>query len=526
MVWEKAIRLDRLKRDGRAVAKVGTRQIAFFRTGDDILACNNRCPHEGYPLREGSLDGGTCVLTCNWHNWKFDLKTGANLTGGDGLRTYPTRIEGGEVWVDIVEAPAADRQAKALANLKEAFDDESYDRMARELARFAKAGGDPVDAVAHAISWLHDRLEFGTVHAYPAAAGWLRLHNESNDPEMQLICLLESIGYMADAAAGKEVYAYPEAASPWDEGAFLAAVEAEDEAGAIARIRGALGAGLGFADIEHALSTAALAHYQDFGHSLIYVVHTGRLIQRLGPAVELPLLLALVRSLVAASREDLIPEFRAYASALDAFPAFGGNGSPPQSARFRGRPVKETLGQVSEAAAESAPETLYRALLGAAATDMLLFDTSWGTRTDTSIAQNVGWLDFTHGLTFANAVRQQCARYPELWPAGLLQIACFTGRNAGFTLPAADGDWRVDDRDSFYAGCIARIADHGEDRYILAAHFLKTFLAVREEVAAGLPAEIEAPVLASLNRFLNAPLKRKHVRRTAHQALDFVALED
>ena len=49
---------------------------------------------------------------------------------------------------------------------------------------------------------------------------------------------------------------------------------------------------------------------------------------------------------------------------------------------------------------------------------------------------------------------------------------------------------------------------------------------MREEVAAGLPQEAEAAVLASLNRFLNAPLKRKHVRRTAHQALDFVALED
>ena len=48
MAWEKAIPLDRLERDGRAVAKVGTRQIAFFRSGEDILACNNRCPHEGY----------------------------------------------------------------------------------------------------------------------------------------------------------------------------------------------------------------------------------------------------------------------------------------------------------------------------------------------------------------------------------------------------------------------------------------------------------------------------------------------
>ncbi len=524
MAWEKAASLDRLKRDGRVVAKIGGRQIALFRTADGVLACNNRCPHEGYPLKEGSLDGA-CVLTCNWHNWKFDLKTGANMTGGDGLRIYPTKVEDGAVWIEIVEPPAAERQASSLASLREAFDDDSYDRIARELARFAKAGGDPVTAVAQAIQWSHDKLEFGTTHAYPSAAGWLRLHDESNDPETRLICLLETIGYMAWETANEPAYAFAEASAPWDEPAFLSALEAEDEAGAVARVRGALSAGLGFADLERALSTAALRHYADFGHSLIYVVHTGRLIRRLGRSVVLPLLLALVRSLVAASREDLIPEFRAYAPALKSFPPWGrGGGADPTA--FRGKPVKDTLGAVVDAAGKAAPDTLYPALLEAAATDMLLFDTRWASRTDTSIAQNVGWLDFTHGLTFANAVRQQCAKYPELWPAGLLQIACFTGRNAGFTSPEPDGDWRVRDRDAFYAGCISRIADHGEDRYILAAHYLKTFLAVREEVAAGLPAETEATVLASLNRFLNAPLKRKHVRRTAHQALDFVALED
>jgi nitrite reductase/ring-hydroxylating ferredoxin subunit len=525
MAWERAAALDRLERDGKLVAKVGGRQIALFRTADGILACNNRCPHEGYPLREGSLDGG-CVLTCNWHNWKFDLRTGRNLTGGDGLRTYPTRVEAGAVWVDIVEPPAAERRARALEALREAFEDESYDRMARELARLAKAGADPVEAVGHAVAWSHDRLEFGTTHAYPAAEGWLRLHDESNDPEMRLICLLEAIGYIAWEVAGEETYPYPEGTAPWGETAFLAAVEAEDEAGAVARIRGALEAGLGFADLERALGTAALAHYQDFGHSLIYVLHTGRLIARLGRAVAAPLLLALVRSLIAASREDLIPEFRAYAGARRGFPAFGDGRVLPDKSRFRGRPVKETLAAVVAAAPASTPETLHRALLAAAAEDMLLFDTSWGTRTDNTVAQNVGWLDFTHGLTFANAVRDLCGRHPELWPAGLLQMACFTGRNAGFTRDASDGDWRVGDRDAFYAGCLARLADHGEDRYILSAHLLKTFLAVREEVAEGLPAEVEASVLAALNRFLNAPLKRKHVRRTAHQALDFVALED
>ena len=50
-------------------------------------ACNNRCPHEGYPLVEGALDAESCILTCHWHNWKFDLRTGANHYGGDNLRS-------------------------------------------------------------------------------------------------------------------------------------------------------------------------------------------------------------------------------------------------------------------------------------------------------------------------------------------------------------------------------------------------------------------------------------------------------
>ena len=80
--WTRAIALDRLKAKGRAVVRLGGKQIVVFDTGEGPLACNNRCPHEGYPLREGILDDG-CVVTCNWHNWKFDLRSGANLYGGD-----------------------------------------------------------------------------------------------------------------------------------------------------------------------------------------------------------------------------------------------------------------------------------------------------------------------------------------------------------------------------------------------------------------------------------------------------------
>lgn len=531
MTWSPAIPADRLFREGKVVARVGGKQIALFLVDGNPYACNNRCPHEGFPLREGTLDAsaGSCVLTCNWHNWKFDLRSGDNLYGGDRLRVYPVRIADATVWVDVADPPAAEQQAAALANLRAACEDHEYDRIARELVRLAKAGGDPAEAVAAAIRWSHARLEFGSTHAYAATAGWLRLHDEAADPETRLVCLAEAIGHMAWDVLREPEHPYPDASAAWDEAGFLAAVEAQDEAGAIARVRGALAAGLGFAGIERALSTAALAHYADFGHSLIYVLHTGRLVARLGPGVAEPLSLALVRSLVYASREDLIPEFRAYAGARAAQLEKKGSSrdpdaAPPPPAALRGRPVEDTLAAV--VSSRAAPEALHRALLGAAALDLLQFDTRWEAQTDGTIAQNVGWLDFTHGLTFANAVRAQAAKFPELWPAGLLQLACFTGRNAAFTTEAPQLDaWRVGDRGGFFASCLARITDHGEDQYIRSAHLLKTTLAVREEVDALSP-ESAAIALAALNRYVNTPPKRRHARRTAHQALAFVARED
>src|ERR1700752_3437756 len=150
MTWTSAISLDRLRRDGKAVAKLGGKQIALFAVGRDVFACNNRCPHEGYPLREGTLDDG-CVLTCNWHGWKFDLRSGDNLLRGDRLRTYPTKIVEGAVWVDVADPPPEQRQFQAMANLRTAFEDHEYDRIAREVARLRKANADPVAAVAAAI---------------------------------------------------------------------------------------------------------------------------------------------------------------------------------------------------------------------------------------------------------------------------------------------------------------------------------------------------------------------------------------
>ena len=189
--WTQVISHAALKQKRKAVVRRNGKQIALFDTPDGVFACNNRCPHEGYPLREGSLDEG-CILTCNWHNWKFDLKNGANLYGGDRLRVYPVELRNGDVWLDLTDEPFQARHDKIMKNLREAFNDHSYDRIAREIARLRLAGADPTEAVAAAIHWSHDRFEFGWSHAYAGAAEWLTLFDErAGDDETQLVCLME-----------------------------------------------------------------------------------------------------------------------------------------------------------------------------------------------------------------------------------------------------------------------------------------------------------------------------------------------
>ena len=154
---------------------------------------------------------------------------------------------------------------------------------------------------------------------------------------------------------------------------------------------------------------------------------------------------------------------------------------------------------------------------------MLSFDLSQQQKTHVSVSGNVNWLSFTHGLTFANAVRQQCAKFPELWPQALLQMACFSGRNAAYTTTDYNVQaWCESDPESELDQLLQRCYDHGQDEYIVSVHWLKTALAVREEIA--LLTDAQSKVLvASLKRFIESPLKRKQTRRTAYQSLKFVS---
>ena len=141
---------------------------------------------------------------------------------------------------------------------------------------------------------------------------------------------------------------------------------------------------------------------------------------------------------------------------------------------------------------------------------------------DKPVAKSVGWLHLTHGVTFANAARNLCEKYPRVWRPALLQMACFVGRNRPFLdLDLEERSWFVEDREGFLEASHQKILDHGLRDPIFSAHVLKTTVAVEEELRVASPS-CQRYLLAGLNRFLNSPIKQKHTRRLARQAIGLV----
>lgn len=514
-----------LHEKGSMVVRHEGKQIALFISNDRLFAIDNRCPHEGYPLQQGTLEAKTCVLTCQWHNWKFDLQTGKALIGEDQVQTYATRIVDGQVELDITAPDPELMRERFTRGLITAAYKGRFGQITREVARLEVSGLGATEALKTILNDAVDKLEYGISHAWPATTDWLRIYDDAGeDVEQRVIAMAEAIDHIADDTLREDTYAYPNQAIPFDGNAFVAAVEAQDEAQAIGMVRGGLAAGMTFAHFKPWLAQATMAHYLGFGHCAIYMVKTEELINRLGDDLLESCMLALVRRLLMSAREDLIPEFRAYGIQLEQKPLQWGDGSlPPEIKDPHGLSVKAALGWVADALAVAAPEAVYQRLLGALARNMIFLDLGYDQAYHNAVRHNVGWLDVSHGITFANAVRQISEAFPQYWYQGLLQMACFLGRNSHYQdLALDDAPFRVSDLEEVREATLAKVTDHGLSEPIFSCHLLKTRQAVLDE-AARTDDETRAWLLTGLNRFFNSPLKEKHVRRLTRQALDLVS---
>jgi hypothetical protein len=272
------------------------------------------------------------------------------------------------------------------------------------------------------------------------------------------------------------------------------------------------------------LVRAALAHYQDFGHSLIYAVKACALIRRLGPESAEAILLPLVRALIYATREDLLPEFRDYARRLDSWGRAVAEPLPLDPAVLRRGSPRNAMAMAAAWAPAFPPEEIFACLVEASAWSLLHADAALFQRTDVKLADNANWLDLTHMLTFAEAGARAVALDPALWPALLLQMACFIGRNAGYVDAEQDlAPWVLEEPAALWPEARGRLFDHGVALFIFSVHLLKTTLAA-EQLARLVPSA--APTLAAaVNRFLHTPIKPRHILRNARQMREFVGEE-
>lgn len=80
-------------------AVAGTRVVLIKGQGY-LAAYEDRCPHLGARLSEGTLSAH--VLTCRAHLWQYNARTGLGINPQTvRLRVFPTRIEHGEVLLDL-----------------------------------------------------------------------------------------------------------------------------------------------------------------------------------------------------------------------------------------------------------------------------------------------------------------------------------------------------------------------------------------------------------------------------------------
>ena len=90
--------------------EVEGRGLAIVRQGDAWYALRDICPHQGARLSDGRV-GGTAlarhpgdeivlgrageILSCPWHGWEYDVRTGRSLCEPEKVRVRTYAVRGG-----------------------------------------------------------------------------------------------------------------------------------------------------------------------------------------------------------------------------------------------------------------------------------------------------------------------------------------------------------------------------------------------------------------------------------------------
>ncbi len=103
LAWYKVLGSPNDLPEGRvASVTAGHTNICLTHYRGKFCGLDNRCPHQGGPLGEGSIENG--LLRCPWHGWDFDPHTGQSPGGhDDSIVTFPVKVQDDGVFVGVPE---------------------------------------------------------------------------------------------------------------------------------------------------------------------------------------------------------------------------------------------------------------------------------------------------------------------------------------------------------------------------------------------------------------------------------------
>ena len=104
MPWTYAATVSELAaRDVLGVECEGQR-LALYRLDEEVFATSDACPHQGASLAQGCVVQG--FIECPLHFALFDVRTGEadGAMTTKAVRTYPTRVEDGAIYVDLSDS--------------------------------------------------------------------------------------------------------------------------------------------------------------------------------------------------------------------------------------------------------------------------------------------------------------------------------------------------------------------------------------------------------------------------------------
>ncbi len=101
LIWHKVLENKNELPEGRVKTVTAAHKgICLTHFEGKFSALDNKCPHQGGPLGEGSIENG--MLRCPWHGWDFHPCTGKSPGGyDDGIETFDVKEEDGAIYVGM-----------------------------------------------------------------------------------------------------------------------------------------------------------------------------------------------------------------------------------------------------------------------------------------------------------------------------------------------------------------------------------------------------------------------------------------